>query len=44
MNLILGGDPGVGLTGAGAGSGAGGNQPEVLSVSGEEMEAIERLT
>ncbi len=49
MNLILGGNPNVGLDGAGgAGAGAGGpgqqNPPGTLRVTQEEMEAINRLT
>ena len=48
MNLVLGGDPGVGLGGAGAGAGAGasaaGNPPGTIRVTQEEMEAITRLT
>ena len=55
MNLLLSGDPSAGLPmgggfgGAGAGAGmggaaAGGNQPGVLRVSQEEMDAINRLT
>lgn len=55
MNLILGGDPNVGLGGAGGAGGApggipgaggqGGNQPPgTLRVTQEEMEAINRLT
>jgi hypothetical protein len=49
MNLILGGDPNVGLPGSAAGGlpgmpGAGGDAPGTMRVSAEEMEAIERLT
>lgn len=50
MNLLLSGDPNAGLPmgGAGAGAGgmggAGGQQPGVLRVSQEEMDAINRLT
>lgn len=49
MNLILGGDVGAGIPGAGAGAsmgGAGGGQaqPGTIRVSPEEMEAINRLT
>lgn len=49
MNLILGGEAGSSLGGAGgAGAhgagGQGGNPPGTISVSQEEMEAIERLT
>ena len=47
MNLILGGDPNVGMPGSGGhshGAGPGQNPPGTLSVSAEEMEAIDRLT
>lgn len=49
MNLILGGDPGVGLGGAGgAGAGGhgghGGNPPGTIRVTQEELDAINRLT
>lgn len=48
MNLILGGDPNVGL-GGGAGAGHGGmgggmNPPGTIRVTQEELDAITRLT
>ncbi len=47
MNLILGGDAGVGLPGAGAGGAGGGaggaNPPGTIRVTQEEMDAINRL-
>jgi len=50
MNLILGGDPGVGVSGGAGAGGAGGhgaggsNPPGSIRVTPEEMEAINRLT
>jgi UV excision repair protein RAD23 len=47
MNLILGGDPGAGLAGAGGahgGMGPGANPPGTIRVTQEEMDAINRLT
>jgi UV excision repair protein RAD23 len=46
MNLILGGDPNVGLGGGGPGGagGHGGNPPGTIRVTPEELEAITRLT
>ena len=53
MNLILGGESGMGLPGAGGAAGAGGmgggpgggqNPPGTIRVTPEEMEAINRLT
>ena len=49
MNLILGGDPGSGMQGAGAGAGGAGgaggaNPPNSIRVTQEEMDAINRLT
>ena len=48
MNLILGGDPNAGLSGAGAGhAGHGGhggaNPPGTIRVSQEEMDAINKI-
>jgi UV excision repair protein RAD23 len=49
MNLILGGDPALGVgggagAGAGAGMGGGQNPPGTIRVTQEELDAITRLT
>ena len=46
FNLIMGGDPNVGMGGAGMGGGMGGgaDPPGTIRVTREEMDAIDRLT